>query len=59
MSKLHQIKIQKGIMGNKVFERMKKDLLLNDHNGFAVTENNKNININLPLIKRINERNLI
>ena len=59
MSKLHQIKIQKGIMNNKIFERMKKDLLLNDHNGFAVTENNKNINIKLPLIKRINERNLI
>jgi len=59
MSKLHQIKIQKGIMDNKIFERMKKDLLFNDHNGFVVTENNKNINIKLPLIKRINERNLI
>ena len=59
MSKLHQIKIQKGIMNNKIFEKMKKDLLLNDHNGFAITENNKNINIKLPLIKRINERNLI
>lgn len=60
MSKLHQIKIQKGLMNNKVFEKMKKDLLLNDHNGFVVTENNnKNINIKLPLINRINERNLI
>lgn len=59
MSKLHQIKIQKGIMDNKIFERMKKDLLFNDHNGFVVTENNKNINIKLPLIKRINERNFI
>jgi len=59
MSKLHQIKIQKGIMDNKIFERMKKDLLFNDYNGFVVTENNKNINIKLPLIKRINERNLI
>ena len=59
MSKLHQIKIQKGIMNNKIFEKMKKDLLFNDHNGFAVTENNKNLNIKLPLIKRINERNLI
>ena len=59
MSKLHQIKIQKGVMDNKIFERMKKDLLLNDHNGFIVTENNKNINIKLPLINRINERNLI
>ena len=27
MSKLHQIKIQKGIMDNKIFERMKKDNL--------------------------------
>ena len=59
ISKLHQIKIQKGIMDNKNLERMKKDLLLNDHNGFAITENNKNINIKLPLINRINERNLI
>lgn len=59
MSKLHQIKIQKGIMSNKIFERMKNDLLLNNHNGFLVTENNKNINIKLPLINRINERNLI
>lgn len=59
MSKLHQIKIQKGIMDNKIFERMKKDLLFNDHNGFVVTENNKSINIKLPLIKRINERNFV
>lgn len=60
MLKLHKIKIQKGMMGNKICERLKDNLLINDYNckGQITSEDNKS-NDKLPLINKNYERNYI
>ena len=54
MSKLHKIKIQKGIMGNKIFEKLKNNLLAKEHIYYSKTESSSNNN-KLPLIKKLYE----
>ena len=49
MSKLHKIKIEKGIMGIKIFESLNKNLLNQEYNVLRTSEN-ANINNKLPLI---------
>ena len=56
MAKLHKIKIEKGMMGNKFFERINKNLLNNEYNHLATFEN-YTTNSKLPLIDKANNRN--
>ena len=56
MAKLHKIKIEKGMMGNKFFERINKNLLNNEYNHLATFEN-YTTNSKLPLISKSNNRN--
>ena len=56
MAKLHKIKIEKGMMGNKFFERINKNLLNNEYNHLATFEN-YTTNSKLPLISKTNNRN--
>ena len=42
MPKLHKIKVQKGIMGNKLFEKLKNNLLTNEYIYYSNTESNSN-----------------
>ena len=58
MSKLHQIKIEKGMNGNKIYERFNRNLFNKDHNYSKTAENNKINNI-LPPINKVNDNNHI
>ena len=58
ITKLHKIKIEKVMMGNRIFEKMNKNLLNNEYNGLITFENNI-INSKLPLINGLNYRNYI
>ena len=51
MSKLHKIKVEKGIMGFRIFESLNKNLLNKEYNVLRTSENN-NINNKLPLIDK-------
>ena len=54
MAKLHKIKVEKGMMGNKFFEKINKNLLNNEYNHLATFENYTS-NSKLPLINKIKE----
>ena len=58
MSKLHQIKIEKGMNGNKIYERFGRNLFNKEHNYSKTAENNKINNI-LPPINKVNDNNHI
>ncbi len=57
MTKLHKIKIEKG-MGNKLYEKMNKNILNNENYHLATFENHST-NCKLPLIDKLNERNSV
>ena len=58
MSKLHQIKIEKGMNGNKIYERFNRNLFNKEYNYSKTAENNKINNI-LPPINKVNDNNHI
>lgn len=58
MTKLHQIKIEKGTMGDKIFEQFNKNLLKKEYNRLATFEN-YTTNNNLPPISLTHDRNFI
>ena len=51
MSKLHKIKIEKGVMDNKILENFNKNLL-NQQYYFLKTSENNIINSKLPIINK-------
>ena len=57
ITKLHKIKIEKGIMRDKFFEKLNKKLLNNEYNGLVTFENNI-INSKLPLINGLHRNNI-
>ena len=57
ITKLHKIKIEKGIMGNKIFEKLNKNLLNKEYNGLVTFENNIT-DSKLPLINGLHKNNI-
>lgn len=58
ITKLHKIKIEKGMIGDKIFENINKNIFNNEYNGLVTFENNI-LNSKLPLINQQNNRNII
>ena len=58
MSKLHKIKIEKGMNGNKIYERFNRNIFNKEYNYSKTAENNM-INNKLPPIKNLKDYNHI